>query len=164
MAKLRASGPEILDRRWSRVVKSRALNAPIDEVWDIIRDPANRSLWYPASDEFDALTTQTTGVGATFAEREWAWKATSEIVRWDDGRCLGFATRSLNFPGLLRKLYTEFSLEPVDGARTKVTIAGGFSFGLLGWLLVPYTYPQMIGSMWFDYRSSLKALRNLTTS
>lgn len=164
MAKLKPSGPELLEGRMSRVRVERRIDASVDALWNLISDPAQRTTWYPASDEFTALTGQTTGVGAAFAEREWLWKATSEIVVWEEGRRVGFATRSLNFPGLLRRLYTEFTLVPVDASRTEVTIAGAFSFGPIGWLLVPYTYPQMTGSMWFDYRAALKALaKNATT-
>ncbi len=66
-------------------------------------------------------------------------------------------TRSINIRGLLTKYYRSVSVVPVD-THTEVTITGAFRLGVLGWALLPYTYPQMLGALFFEYRSALRGL------
>lgn len=161
---LKPSGPNTLASRWTRVRREGTVEAPIDRVWSVVSDHTQRTAWYTALDEFVPMGEATSGVGATFREREWAWKSTVEIVEWSEGRHIGMSTRTLNMPGLLSRLYTQFELEAVSDDSTVVTITGGFRLGWLGWVLAAYTYPQMLTYLWVDYRSAMKGLQAVCAS
>jgi hypothetical protein len=152
-----------LDRRWSRSRSERIIAAPAAAIWEVVSDHAERTSWYPACDSFEPLDAQTSGVGATFAEKEWLWTSTSEIAVWDEHERIGWNTTTLNFPGLLSGLYTELHIDD-RGESSLVSLTAGFSFGLLGWLLVAYTYPQMFGTLFVDHRSALRRLEQIVTT
>lgn len=161
MGELKESGPALLERRWASLSRSVTIAASQDQVWARIADTAHWTDWYRPLSRFEPLTAATTGIGARFDEHEGPWKSTSEIVAWDESTRIGLATRTLNLPGLLTRHYREIALarDHETPQHTVVTMAGSFSFGLLGWLLVSYTYPQMHAAMYFEFRSALNGLR-----
>lgn len=159
MAQLRSSDSGLLEHRWFRVEVDRTVPVPPAQVWALVGDESTWLDWYEPLSGFEPVGEPTSGVGATFAEQEWVWTTASEVVVKDDGRRIDLATRSINLRGLLRGYYRRIELEPVDGgSSTEVSFVGGFRFVPLGWLLFPYTYPQMNASLWFEYRGALKGL------
>lgn len=160
MAELLRSGPHLLDGRWTRARSERTIAASAATIWDVVSDQAERTNWYPACDAFEPLTEQITGVGASFAEKEWLWTSTSQIAVWEEHERIGWNTTTLNFPGLLSGLYTELHIDS-RGESCLVSINAGFSFGPLGWLLVAYTYPQMFGTLYVDHRRALRSLERV---
>lgn len=152
----------LLDNKWMRVGVARTVPAAPDVVWAKVGDESTWLSWYKPLSAFDPIGEPTTGIGATFQEQEWLWKTESRVVTKDAGRKIGLSTHSINMPGLLTSYYRSISVDPGEnGSSTLVAISGAFRFGPLGWLLFPYTYPQMNAAMYFEYRSALKGLAEL---
>ena len=154
------SDSALLDRWWSRLSVSRTVDAPPEAVWTVIADHENWLAWYRPVKKFELTEGTELAIGTVCYEEEGPWKSTSEVVEWEEGRVVGLAMRTLNLPGLLSKYYRRIELQAGGAGEptTEVTITGGFAFGPLGWLLIGYTYPQMIAALYFEYRSALKGL------
>jgi len=164
VAELQPSDAELLGNRWMRIAVTRAIPADLDVVWSAVDDPSTWLDWYEPLAAFEPIGEPTRGIGAVFHEREWLWKTNSRIVAREPGRSIGLSTESINMPGLLSRYYRRISLErePIDGS-TLVTITGGFRFGQLGLVLFAYTYPQMLGALFVEYRSALRGLSRFVT-
>ena len=138
---------------------TRSILAPASQVWSRVSDQSTWLDWYRPLKAFEPVGETTNGIGAVFHEQDALWKTESEVVSLEPGVEIGLSTRSINFPGLLTHYYRRISLEPSeDASTTTVSISGGFNFGLLGWLLFPYTYPQMHAALYLEYRCALQGL------
>lgn len=157
MGALRDADETILASRWWRIEASRAVAADPGRVWDVVGDEAGWLSWYRPLTELEVIGEPTTGVGTVLREREWLWRTTTEVVRRDEGSRIDLITRSINIRGLLTKYYRSVTVVPADDGA-EVTITGAFRLGILGWGLLPYTYPQMLGALFFEYRSALRGL------
>lgn len=158
---------ESLAKRWQvlKVDKSKVIDAPPAAVWDTISDHTTWPDWHDDYAEHEALTDQTTGLGAIFRSTEW-WKlrSESEITRWEDGRVVGLTTRRATFwRWLIRSLYNEIEVEPApdDDGKSLVHYRAVASGSVLFWVLSAYTIGQAIAYMHLSASSSLK---NLQTS
>ena len=155
------SDSKMLDRRWSQVSVSRTIAVQQEAVWAAIADHKRWLTWYRPLKGFRLLEGDELAIGALVWEHEGPWKTTAEVLEWEEGRTVGLAMRTLNLRGLLSSYYRRIELQAVatdQEPRTEVTITGGFAFGPLGWVLFAYTYPQMLATMYFEYRSALKGL------
>ncbi len=150
----------LLDRRWSRLSVSRTVAAHREDVWAEIADHERWLTWYRPLQEIRLVEGTELAIGTVVWEHEGPWKTTSEVLELEEGRAVGLAMRTLNLRGLLSSYYRRIEVKAgsTGDASTEVTITGGFGFGPLGWVLVAYTYPQMIAAMYFEYRSALKGL------
>lgn len=157
MASLMQSDRTLLDRGWASLSVTRTVDASSVDVWTLIADHQQWLTWYRPLKDLRLETGSRLEVGTVLYEHEGPWKTTSEVMEWDEGRMVGLAMRTLNLRGLLSGYYRRIEVHPAD-AHTEVTIIGGFTFGTLGWVLFPYTYPQMHAAMYFEYRSALKGL------
>lgn len=156
------SNASVLDRRWSRVQVDRVVPAPVADVWAALEHP-DWLRWYRPLSDFAVVGGGGVVAGSVVREREWWWKVESVVDVWEEQRSLGLAARAFNVPGLLRTYHRRFDLSDVDGG-TRVELTGGFAFGPTGWLFLPYTYPQMIGAMYVEYRSALNGLAHFVGS
>ncbi len=165
MGALQPSDGDLLGNSWMRVGVERAMAVPAERVWSTVSDASTWLSWYKPLSVFEPVGEPTGGLGATFRQQDWVWKTESSIVAWDRGREIGLSTSSINMPGLLTKYYRSLTIEQSeDETATTVTLTGAFRFGTLGWLLAPYTYPQMLAALYVEYRSALSGLAELLTS
>ena len=156
------SNASVLDRRWTRVQAEQHVAASVADVWAVLEDP-DWLRWYRPLSDFAIVGGGGVVAGSVVREREWLWKVESVVDVWEEQRALGLAARAFNVPGLLRTYHRRFDLTAVDGG-TRVELTGGFAFGPTGWIFLPYTYPQMVGALYFEYRSALKGLSQLLGS
>lgn len=156
-------GPEMLDGRWRllKVTTKRRVDATPEDVWSVLADHSTWTAWQEDYEQHDPLTARTTGLGARFNTKEWVLRSEVEIVRWEPGRAIGTTVlRASSLRWLIRRYYTELTIEPIDGDHTacvvhyRTAFTGTWAF----WLLSAYTVGQTLGSIYFDSRASLKNL------
>lgn len=156
------SDASVLDRWWSRVTQTRTIAADAPTVWAALEHP-DWLRWYAPLSDFAVVGGGGVVAGSVLREREWLWKTESVVEVWVEQRTMELSTRAFNVRGLLRSYRRRIELEPTDDG-TVVRLTGGFAFGPLGWLFLPWTLPQMTSTLWFEYRSALRGLADLVES
>jgi hypothetical protein len=159
----------MLHRRWRllKVTTSRQLEADPQVAWGVLSDHRTWTSWHEDYDHHESITPSVRGLGARFETKEWILRSRAEIVRWEDGAIVGLAiveARGLRW--LIRRYYTELSVEPVDElpgccrVRYSVAFSGTWAF----WLLSAYTVGYSLASIYLDARNSLANLDRYITS